>query len=382
MSPSDNKPVERYDSGYARFLKGGGGLAPIRYILAGLLGGTMLLGLLYCLAWRWRHREPLIPPQRRGRFVPWSGLEVTLVLLLYVGIPMITLKLFETSGFLKPVANPKTLTIEELKPRMLIGTLLAPLILILSAFLLRKQSNTKLRHIGLSRWRWRHYLTLGYYVFFIITPTVLGLSYTAEYVSELQGLKSHPHPLQLLAESGPGPFYWLLIVVQPVVAAPILEEFVFRGIMLPWLSQRWWGGWAAMAGGIAIGLAMVDESRTPLAFALAVSLLGIAFTFPHRGEQWARRAIIGTAILFAMVHANVWPTPIPLLVLGLALGWAAHRTRSLITPIVLHSLFNAVATLMLLTGFPSHTKGKLDTSAPKRPEAASISIIVPGVWWP
>jgi membrane protease YdiL (CAAX protease family) len=51
-------------------------------------------------------------------------------------------------------------------------------------------------------------------------------------------------------------------------------------------------------------------------------------------------------MLFAASH-NVWPTPVPLLLLGLGLGWLASRTQSLVGPIVCHALFNGVACLVL-----------------------------------
>jgi membrane protease YdiL (CAAX protease family) len=53
-------------------------------------------------------------------------------------------------------------------------------------------------------------------------------------------------------------------------------------------------------------------------------------------------------VLFAAVHSRVWPTPIALFVLGLALGWLAYRTQSLISSIVLHSLFNSVTCVLLI----------------------------------
>jgi hypothetical protein len=60
-------------------------------------------------------------------------------------------------------------------------------------------------------------------------------------------------------------------------------------------------------------------------------------------------AVFGTALLFGMLHVGVWPTPIALFVLGLGLGWLAWRTQSLVGPIVLHSLFNAVGSLRFLS---------------------------------
>lgn len=342
----------------------------------------MLAGLVYCLIWRTRRRERLIPPPRRHRHIPWTGPELTLVLLIYVILPFLAMWLLTLVGVLAPVADPNNMTTEEFKPRIVVNLLISPFIVILSLMLLKANSFTKPRHVGFTLWRWRNSLTLGYICFLIMTPMVLGIQFISTVIMKWEGITVQEHPL--LKIGGPHAEPWVLCVIplQVMIAAPVVEEFVFRGVMLPWLSQRWWGGWSAMAAAIVIGLSMVEQSRAPLAFALVISLLGIAFTFPHRGEQWARRAIIGTSVLFAMVHANVWPTPIPLLVLGLALGWAAHRTRSLIAPITLHALFNGVATLMLLTGFPPQTKGKAETSAATRSEPASISTAVPGVWWP
>jgi membrane protease YdiL (CAAX protease family) len=67
-----------------------------------------------------------------------------------------------------------------------------------------------------------------------------------------------------------------------------------------------------------------------------------------RGRTPVALAIFATAALFASVHASVWPTPIPLFILALGLGALAHRTRSLVGPIVLHGLFNGVSCVQLL----------------------------------
>jgi membrane protease YdiL (CAAX protease family) len=67
------------------------------------------------------------------------------------------------------------------------------------------------------------------------------------------------------------------------------------------------------------------------------------------GYPWP--AIFAASLLFACVHTSVWPTPVPLFVLAIGLGVLAHRTRSLVGPIVLHGLFNAVSCVKLLMGW-------------------------------
>lgn len=64
-------------------------------------------------------------------------------------------------------------------------------------------------------------------------------------------------------------------------------------------------------------------------------------------QPYAARAIFSTALLFAISHP-VWPTPVPLFVLGLGLGYLAYRTQSLVAPILVHALFNGVACLLML----------------------------------
>jgi membrane protease YdiL (CAAX protease family) len=65
------------------------------------------------------------------------------------------------------------------------------------------------------------------------------------------------------------------------------------------------------------------------------------------------RAIWASAALFAAVHSHVWPSPVPLVVLAVGLGYLYLRTRSLVGPIVVHAMFNAVSALYLVLGGPS-----------------------------
>src|SRR5262249_53385556 len=153
---------------------------------------------------------------------------------------------------------------------------------------------TRPKRLGLRLGQWRRSLYLGYACYVVVTPIVFGLNLLAEWLYRRVNVTVVRHPLQELAQQEPrlGPL--LLVTLVAIVLAPLAEELLFRGVMLPWLGRRWWGGWAAMAGSIVWGFAAYGETgnRAPLAFALAVSLLGIAFTFPHAGEQWVRRAII------------------------------------------------------------------------------------------
>jgi len=95
---------------------------------------------------------------------------------------------------------------------------------------------------------------------------------------------------------------WLL-VLGVAIFAPILEEIIFRGFLLKGLSN---------------------------------SFLGI------------HGAVIITALVWAIIHAQyTWEYWIIIFVTGLVFGYARVKTRSLFTPIVMHILFNLMATVEL-----------------------------------
>jgi len=89
--------------------------------------------------------------------------------------------------------------------------------------------------------------------------------------------------------------------VFAVVIAPVAEEFIFRGMLFPFVKR-----------------------------------LG----FP-------RLAWFGVSFLFALIHFNA-PTFVPLFVLALALTWLYEKTDNLLAPITAHALFNAANLAVLL----------------------------------
>ncbi len=106
---------------------------------------------------------------------------------------------------------------------------------------------------------------------------------------ELAG--SDVDPTQLFS---PGPVGVAMTVLVVVVLAPIAEEIVFRGVLLPSLDRHW----------------------------------GV------------RVAVVGSSALFALMHVTPYAI-VPIFVFALALGVLFVRTGSLWVCIVAHVLFNA-----------------------------------------
>jgi membrane protease YdiL (CAAX protease family) len=322
---------------------------------------------------------------RRGR---WSGGEVLLCFLLFNIVPAILVYLLDESGFFFWVFG------EYVKPARQF-LLLEPLrLVLLFAFfitlVLYPISGTRPSHVGLTTARWQANIRLGLTAFCVVTPVVLGLYFVVHAVTP-----STPHPLEELIQEPHFGFEWGLIAFGTVITAPLLEEWLFRGLLQGWLRRAsLWGHLVIAVLGLTAGiLQSLPQARPPddrivwEAPVFAWLLVSIYITGVLRiwwpvfqtgiqhfveapaesgapspapvegqtpvllpqGPRWeafkvanARWAIVGSAMIFALLHVH-WPDPVPLFLLGLVLGWLAYRTQSLIPGIVLHAMFNAVA---------------------------------------
>jgi membrane protease YdiL (CAAX protease family) len=211
-------------------------------------------------------------------------------------------------------------------------------------------------------------IRVAYLSWLVITPVVYVVALAALWLYSVMGGQAEQHPLLRVFETTPVPAgAVLLLLSEAVIAAPIREELLFRGILLPWLRGRPWRGDIALVLAAAVGVALrptangqwTDAAALASRFGPALLVMAMAplarpvaewpklrRLLPIRDDQaraQAIRAIVGSAAIFACVHSNVWPTPIPLAVLALALGWLAMRTQGIVGPVVVHILFNAVA---------------------------------------
>jgi membrane protease YdiL (CAAX protease family) len=219
--------------------------------------------------------------------------------------------------------------------------------------------------IGLTtRQLWRNVLA-GAGVWVVVAPLVFGINIlVVSLYSRIDPDAVQEHQLTRLALQQPTGAEWALLIFTAVVAAPVIEETVFRGALQPWFAGQPAGGVASMVAAFAVSMAMRQAqifeairrhgdgllpAVMPGLFVLALVPL-YALVARHRRRHDAP-AVFGTSLLFASMHAAVWPTPVPLFVLGLALGTLASRTGSLVGPIVLHGLFNAITCVFLVMGW-------------------------------
>jgi len=121
--------------------------------------------------------------------------------------------------------------------------------------------------------------------------------------------------LELLVNTDASAGLRAVFAVCAFTLVPVCEEAAFRGILLPALG-RW-----------------RDAGRPPLCKRLPVS-------------RW-HVALAAQAALFSLVHFEAAALP-GLFVVGVCLGLGYARTGSLLTPVVMHAVFNFVAVLAAL----------------------------------
>ncbi len=146
---------------------------------------------------------------------------------------------------------------------------------------------------GPGEWLGRAREALRGYICF--APLLVLLIVLASGLARLLGLPGHTHPLVgPLLEEGRPVLIWPLLLVG-VVLAPLAEEVFFRGLLFPALAKPVGAFWSAAI----------------------------------------------TAALFAALHFN-WVGLIPIFGLGVFLARAYHRTGSILVPIFIHGLHNAL----------------------------------------
>jgi membrane protease YdiL (CAAX protease family) len=358
-------------------------------------------GLLCLLLWR-----PLpagarqLFPWPRRRSVPWLGADVWFAFGVMILVPGLVLAALENSGFFTLLYGNNTASLSERKALWALVAA-APLQAALILAELALVRGARPADVGLTGRRLAQNVVAGYLLWLVLAAVALLLYWAMTLFMETQ-----KHPMEQLSRLPLLGAEWTAIVFLTVVAAPLLEELVFRGVLLPWQTSRGLDaqltvGAAALAVAVFYGITRQGTfNPVPMAFVLALLPGYVVLPYLHRRWRERRRgptaedragggperngvasdhaapwwehvsrglagfvrlasdrrvnvllAFYSNGLLFAAAHSSVWPSPIPLFLLGVGLAWLAHRTQSLVGPMVAHALFNGVACLeMFLPG--------------------------------
>jgi membrane protease YdiL (CAAX protease family) len=304
-----------------------------------------------------------LPASAQARSVPWSGAEMLLgILLAWVFWPSLIHEAVQLAGVRHWYYGGNA---EELKNRLGLWTqtFVAPFQILTYPLLFAAFSRTRPEQLGLTTRRLGRNFLAGVVGLLLLAPAVFGiLALVQWFYGQGDGRSVEHHNLEKIAPYL-YPSEWVMLFFTATIRAPLHEELTFRGVLQPWLATRRWGGHAAVLGclvwAVAVrgkdllgawpqGIAALLDAAAPALFVLAMLppyLLLWGFS-----RTPVAPAIFGTSLLFACIHTSVWPTPIPLFALSLGLGILAWRSKSLVGPIVLHSLFNGYSCLHLLLG--------------------------------
>ena len=234
-------------------------------VLLLVLGSGFLLRELWQ---RWRHKAPpaaaLVGPPLdlvdvtllvAGGFVVWSWLNG----LLFVPVLQISL------GFLK--ADPALQQAAMILGGYL-GLMSLPL-LILWAQLRGKEPKLE---GGWLQWRWRPLasaLRRAVIQVLMVLPLVTLVGWLLD---QLVSKASGSNPLLELVLTTTNPLALLLFAITATVLAPLFEETLFRGVLLPVLGKRYGGVWGVVISALVFGIAHLSLGELPALFVLGLGL--------------------------------------------------------------------------------------------------------------
>jgi membrane protease YdiL (CAAX protease family) len=201
------------------------------------------LGFLWAGAARW-----LLPPQRRQE-VPWGLAETVYAALLSLFWPVVIHGFLQETGLLSR-ASP---LVALLAPPLLA----VPFELASVLWVLHQVSGTLPYQLGLSTHRWQQNVLAGVLGWLILTP----LTYAILLVAAVVFGGNDEHVISRLAHGPLSMADRIVIVVATVVAAPIREEFLLRGVVLFWASRRNWRSLLVLAAALAFALAAAVAPR-------------------------------------------------------------------------------------------------------------------------
>jgi membrane protease YdiL (CAAX protease family) len=366
------------------------------------LGAVWLVLVLAWAAWLLRPaRSAVLPPQRR-RAVPWGGMEVLLAFgISQLALPWLVVEALRVTRFFRWVYGPEfaqSLFYGTIDPNdasrisLWVKAFSLPLVLISVPALLWALSGARPYQLGLTAHRLGKNVLLGVLTAVCVVPVVYLILYAVDWLLRGSGGAPEEHPITKLVRSHPHGIDLVVSGFAALVAAPLVEELAFRGVLQPWFRTRRWGEWLGVAVALFFAVALRWEALRagwqahswagawpqlqPAGFVLVMTA---AYLAARARLPAAAGAVYVTSLFFAAVHSFAWPSPVPLLFLSLALGVLRYRTQSLVPSVVAHGLFNAVAWVLLLMPQPDKAdKGKETTDARARPELVSTSSAVPG----
>src|SRR5437899_1464917 len=220
--------------------------------------------LLMIAAWRWLAHlgVRLLPRERRGT-VPWTGVEVVFAILVFFLFRGVVYWFLDAVGFYQWMYPPglpdgdanSQWPALAIRKGLWCVPLALPFQIGLILLFFRNQVGARLYHFGLTLRRAGQNAMVGLFAWLTLAPLVLFLHLALLiWYQAFTGAKPEEHALGELGRANLLRVEWSLLVFTALVAAPVLEEFVYRGVLQPWFMGRSWGGLAAVSAALLVAL--------------------------------------------------------------------------------------------------------------------------------
>ena len=237
--------------------------APVLFLF---LGSGFLLRDLWQ---RWRHKAPplaeLVGP-------PLDLVDVTLLVaggFVVCGellTPLVLAPVLQNSlGFLK--ADP-ALQQAVAVLGMYLGLMSLPLLILWSQL----KGKVSKPEGGWLQWRWRPLASALRQALLQVLKVLPLVTLVGWLFDQLVSKASGSNPLLELVLTTTNPWALLLFSITAMVLAPLFEETLFRGVLLPVLGQRYGGLWGVVISALVFGIAHLSLGELPALFVLGLGL--------------------------------------------------------------------------------------------------------------
>jgi membrane protease YdiL (CAAX protease family) len=225
-------------------------------------------------------------------------------------------------------------------------------------------------------------IRLGLTACLLVSPVVYGIFLVASHL-----WKPMKHPVFESISARLDVSTAALAIISAVVAAPLAEEVLFRGVLLGWLMGLMRGVrrlmrriWARRETEDDLPPDYVpldpleppdmpaDEFRMP---APPLELDPAKAELGRFWVSWVPNIIV--SLVFALVHAPQWPAPLPLFCLSLVLGSLVQKTGRLAASVALHAGFNGFSTALTLLA----TLGGAEVAEPREAHPEVVPLPAP-----
>lgn len=325
-----------------------------------ILGSLVLLAIaaslmLWLAVWgRVRAGMEIVPAEPR-RPVPWNGLDLLLLLSLYIGLQIVAARVvFMLCGVPLPAARGGALTPEVISAILLSNAMANIGIVLVAVLYLQLRFGPLALDLGFLPWRPLHDVSLGVLTFLAaVVPVFTIQALVTRFVPS-------EHPVQQLLTENSSLEVVAISVFTAVIVAPLAEEFLFRVLLQGWLEAAVVrrrqshlvpeATAAPMPPQDDVAQPAAAESEPPVEAAVVSEPGDNESAVIHTPRQVMKLPIVLSSLSFALVHYPHGSDPIPLFVLAMMLGYVYQKTHRIWPSLVVHACLNAWSLTVLIVG--------------------------------